>query len=357
MTYYIRMGASFRIADSNALDIKEILPPATYTVAYDKMAEQYFLEIVDNLEVAGKIYGDTPKLAQRILDTFEDRKGSTGIMLSGEKGSGKTLLARVLSADALRQGIPTIIINEPWHGEQFNTFMQSIEQPTVVLFDEFEKTYQDRVKQEAMLTLFDGVYQSKKLFIITCNDAYRVNDHMKNRPGRIYYRKDYKGLEREFIEEYCQDNLKDKSHIPAICRIAVAFSEFNFDILKALVEEMNRYGEDPRTVMELLNAKPEFSTSTTYTTRLTTVGGKTIRGSWTGSPLNGTVIRIWLENDSDVAAVFGSNDPDNDEYVDFHGNDLISLNHETGEFNFQNRDGHKLSLIKATKSAYNKDAF
>jgi hypothetical protein len=34
------------------------------------------------------------------------------------------------------------------------------------------------------------------------------------------------------------------------------FDSFNFDILKALIEEMNRYKEDPIKALEMLNAKP-----------------------------------------------------------------------------------------------------
>ncbi|HRZ82907.1 MAG TPA: hypothetical protein P5069_10620, partial [Candidatus Hydrogenedentes bacterium] len=45
--------------------------------------------------------------------------------------------------------------------EAFNTFMQAIEQPLVVLFDEFEKVYDDQ-EQQALLTLLDGVYPSNK---------------------------------------------------------------------------------------------------------------------------------------------------------------------------------------------------
>ena len=71
--------------------------------------------------------------------------------------------------------------------------MQDIEQPCIILFDEFEKVYDDQ-DQEKALTLLDGVFPSRKLFIMTVNNKWRVNEHMRNRPGRIYYMLDFAGF-------------------------------------------------------------------------------------------------------------------------------------------------------------------
>jgi hypothetical protein len=42
------------------------------------------------------------------------------------------------------------------------------------------------------------------------NDKFKVNQHMRNRPGRIFYMIEYKGLDKQFIREYCQDRLDAK---------------------------------------------------------------------------------------------------------------------------------------------------
>ena len=59
-----------------------------------------------------------------------------------EKGSGKTLLAQHTSILAAKEhGIPTIVVNKPWFGDNFNSFIQSISQPLIIFFDEFEKVH------------------------------------------------------------------------------------------------------------------------------------------------------------------------------------------------------------------------
>jgi hypothetical protein len=135
--------------------------------------------------------------------------------------------------------------------------MQSITQPCLICFDEFEKVY-DNQQQTAVLTLLDGVFPSKKLFVLTCNDKWRIDEHMRNRPGRIFYMLDFKGLAIEFITEYCEENLNNKDQIENVCRVSSMFAEFNFDLLKALVEEMNRYNETAQEAIKMLNAKPQF---------------------------------------------------------------------------------------------------
>jgi len=135
----LQSGTSFRTVNVDDVTVLDVLPVQNYSVNYNSMVDQYSLEPIDNFTLPAKIYGDVTKHTKRILNTFKSRPNSTGVSLSGEKGSGKSLLAKNIAIEAQSHNIATIVINEPFCGDTFNKFIQSIECPTIVLFDEFEK--------------------------------------------------------------------------------------------------------------------------------------------------------------------------------------------------------------------------
>jgi ATPase family associated with various cellular activities (AAA) len=267
MTYYIRRSGNYFPTDQAAMQIEQRLPAGNYSIGITSNGD-WFLEPVGLFERPPKFYGDLTKNAARIMTTFNDRDASTGVLLAGEKGSGKSQLARELAMRCYEQSIPTLIIGAPYCGEKFNDFIQSIDQPACVLFDEFEKVYNSE-QQQAMLTLLDGMYPTKKLFVLTCNSFYRIDTHMRNRPGRLFYSLEFKGLTEADIRDYCDDKLKNKDHLESVVKFTYLFTAFNFDMLKALVEEMNRFDEPANQAYLMLNARPTPEESTvTYDVKL-----------------------------------------------------------------------------------------
>lgn len=358
MTHYIKNGNTFRVMDAEAIDLSNKLPAGNYMVQIDQNGI-YYLACIASFELPTKLYGDVERNTHRIITTYHDRSASTGILLTGEKGSGKTMLAKNLSNTLLLEGIATVVINECMYGDAFNKFIQSIDQPCVILFDEFEKVYKDE-EQEQILTLLDGVFPTKKMFIFTSNESRRINSHMCNRPGRVFYTIRHSGLEDEFIRQYCKDTLKNKTYIDEICKLSVLFDAFNFDMLKALIEEMNRYDESPQDSMRILNAIPEDDDSNEFNVSLVIDGAKMKdnrlqdNGIWWGNPLHPSGFEIsyrnplhdqgdepyWLQVVIDLATLIS-----------------MEVDPKTGTFEFTNSLGQYVKLVRAKKMYYNYHAF
>jgi hypothetical protein len=250
-TYYFKTGNIVNVEPSDALEVLDHLPATTYIVKQNVQTNRLYLQTTENFSLPAKVYGNPISRVERIKRTFDDRNRSTGILLAGDKGSGKTLLSKALSISLLQEGIPTIVVNEPWCGQEFNNLIGNIKQPAVVIFDEFDKVY-NKDEQQELLTLLDGTVETKKLFVLTTNSGY-IDEHLLNRPGRIYYKFQYAGIDETFVREYLNDTLNNKSYIDEFVRVSNSFSSFTFDMCQTLVEEMNRYGESPTNAIQDLN--------------------------------------------------------------------------------------------------------
>lgn len=253
-TIYITNEKSFYPAVEDTTEPIRKLPVGTYFVTHD-MKLGFGFTAMDDMPVPAKVYGNLGRYADRILNTFGDRPAGTGVLLAGEKGSGKTLLSKILSARLRDVGVSTFVINTPYCGDEFNDFIQKYQDPALVLFDEFEKVYNERNRQNQMLTLLDGSFPSKKLYVMTINDSSGLNAMLMNRPGRLYYALKFDGMTDEEVRQYAADNLKDQSQIEALAFACAGFQKLNFDMLSAIVAEMNRYNENPTDAMRMLNAR------------------------------------------------------------------------------------------------------
>jgi hypothetical protein len=346
MSNFLKSGNAYFVNGVVPEDSFEFLPPGTYALKEKKPNGPLYFEAIDDFKMPDKMFGDVSKNTDRILNTFLDRPDATGVMLTGEKGSGKSFLAKNLAAQAAKlHKIPTILINQPWCGETFNTFIQSIKQPMILIFDEFEKVY-DRDDQSELLTLLNGVYPSKKLFIFTCNDVHKVSEYMHNRPGRLYYLIEYDGLNSDFIIEYCQYKLKPElqHHINSICSFSNLFSKFNFDMLQALVEEMNRYNEPPDEAIRLLNIKPQVTNNVDEFIPALYINGRrldsrNLHDNWTGNPLSQNILilaKIEIRDGIIVEDLLVAN-KDNIGWnsILFELADLKKVDYKTGEFTFE----------------------
>lgn len=227
----------------------EKLAPGIYELSYNPLTSEVSFTEKAPYELPGKIYGNAISRADRILTTHEDfTDRNTGVLLIGDAGSGKSLLAKVLANRFVTEVADGVVITfaQPYKGSLLERMLSDIKQPCLVLIDEFEKFY-DRDDQKALLTVMDGGSVVDKLFVLTANDEGQVNRHIMNRPGRAHYCYRYHGLDEAFVRDYAAENIADKTQIEELVLLSYRVPGFSFDILKALISEANRFKE---TVME-----------------------------------------------------------------------------------------------------------
>lgn len=346
MGYLLQSGDSYTPAPSKEA-LLEGLPPGVFTVE-ESMSGLYFKR-AEELPTVSRVYGNLARYRDRILSTFKDRASNTGVLLAGEKGSGKSLLGRLISVGAMEEGMATVMVNRAIHGAALGPLLGHLSTPAVIFFDEFEKTYDEH--QESILSLLDGTAPGKHLFVFTVNDTYRVDRHMRNRPGRLYYNIEFSGLDADFIREYCQDRLEDASHGEAIVTMSTLFEQFNFDMLKALVEEMNRYGETPQEAVKMLNIAPPQESNRRYSVTIFDPEGKErepLYGEFRGNPLFMREYELGVELNPTGGSGKRSEEPlaqwerellgedeDNDRYYfTVSASDLVNYNSQSQTFEF-----------------------
>ena len=217
-TKFMINGSTINVFNMNEETALDYLPAKIYTLKYDDFSG-FFLEITkDILELPEKIYGKTMERVNKCLQTYQERTASTGILLTGDKGTGKSLLMSLLANEAIdKLELPVILIKDAFNGTKFVSFIESLGECCLV-FDEFGKMYvsddrhtgDNEVPQKALLSLMDGVDKTKRLIIMTENHEFDINEFMLNRPSRVYYHFRYRKLDEESIVGYCNDHDVDK---------------------------------------------------------------------------------------------------------------------------------------------------
>lgn len=233
--------------------------PGIYTIQYHKESDTYSLELTqEGFKLPPVLYGNVRKNATRVWNTFSISKLSTGILLTGESGSGKSLLAEVICNMAISKGIPVIYITAI---KMTSNLVMQLQRLTdvVIYMDEFGKC-SDRDIQNTMLSFFSDT-TTRKLFILTENNTWMVSNFILNRPGRIRYHIDYSKIPKNIVADYLSKNCKDETFKNDVFKLYLSSKTFSFDHLQTLVSEHDRYPEDDLSqLLEILNlgilAKP-----------------------------------------------------------------------------------------------------
>lgn len=241
----INSSGSFKIFGDSVKTYNR-LPVGTYSVVFNPNEGYSLVQKSDMIITEEKIYGNNQKKVDKAMKSYIHSSKNFGVLLSGDKGIGKTLFLKMLATSAIKEGIPVIVVSNSY--PNIADFISSIEQDAIVVFDEFEKIFRVGVQigngpspQDELLPLLDGTDCGHKMFVVTCNAVSQISYFMLNRPGRFHYHFELKPPTHEEITEYLRDKLNPEYH-DNIEKIANLASVMNmpYDHLRAIVFEMNQ---------------------------------------------------------------------------------------------------------------------
>lgn len=235
----------------NNIDMFDKLPTSYYDVKFSEREGFYLTKHPDFEKTEEKVYGPSEQRVKKVFSSFSKSNRNLGVILSGDKGIGKSLTARMMCMEAVLRGYPVILVNNDYPG--LADFIGNIDEEVVVLFDEFDKTFTTITrnlynnnpvatteKQSTLLGLFDGIYSGKKLFIITCNELRNLSSLLLNRTGRFHYHFQFEYPGDDEITLYMKDKLDPKYY--GEIKNVIAFSrrtQLNYDTLRSIAFELN----------------------------------------------------------------------------------------------------------------------
>ena len=267
-------GTQFQMI-SGAVNINQQLEPNIYEVRTPPM-QPTMLVVRQNVDLTSpdKVFGKIPKIVEKTYSAFDRRNRNTGLLLSGNRGMGKTLCIRLIMQEAVKRGYPIIVLDRGSEVMNAINLLNQITQPVVVIMDEFEKVFQvdldddgDREgdgAQTPFLSMLDGIgVAGKKLFVASINNSNRISKFLLNRPGRFYYHYEFTSLGFKEMVDYLSSRLTnmDEKKIKYAASVLQTY-EMNYDGMSAIADELNAGYDISETISDLnldRNGFEEFS--------------------------------------------------------------------------------------------------
>jgi hypothetical protein len=242
----------------NALTIEQTLENKNYLFNFDENGNCW-LEDIEEFKFPDKVYDVSDELRNLIKTSYDANKKNLGVLLTGNKGQGKSLTAKLICTD-LNQ--PVIIINKQIPTEvNFTTFLNNIKQDHTLFVDEFEKLFDTKKTgnttdgyhtQESFLSFMDGVTSNehKVLFLMTTNES--VNEFFINRPSRIKFLQEYAELPEDLFNMIVDDKLANPEFKKDL-EENVSLVNLNIDLLISIIDDINLFGKPFSTFKSMYN--------------------------------------------------------------------------------------------------------
>jgi hypothetical protein len=250
ITVWKNVGNTYSQSE-DSLTVKK-LPVGVYTISEDIFKNLHLHHTSDQFTINHKVYGFDDTFIKRVNVAWNASKDNLGVLLSGVKGGGKSITAKMICNQT---NLPVILVER--NHDNLTSFLSQIQQDVVVFIDEYEKIYEE---SNELLSLMDGIHKSqfRKLFLLTTNEMY-ISKYLLQRPSRIRYVKKYANLSKEMIEEIIDDLLINKEFREDAIETISDLELITIDLVISIVNEINIHNQKASEFIDIFNAHPQFS--------------------------------------------------------------------------------------------------
>ncbi len=251
---WAREGTTFHYR--SRADVAEIIPGGIYQ--FVMTMQGWFIEKkAEEFEFPFKVYHASDGIMDRIVKFWETNSGNLGVLMNGLRGAGKTMTAQLLANRLIKDhNLPVLVVSSPI---PLGLLFDTIRQDMMVIFDEFEKSH-DEKHQQALLSTIDGMSRNthKRLIVYTTNTP-DINENFKDRPSRIHYQFEFNRVSDEVIEGLIDDSLPiELMHLKEnILSFLSTRKICTIDIVKAVIAEVKTFCEPPQeSVLNISKGEP-----------------------------------------------------------------------------------------------------
>lgn len=244
-TKFVKIGEEIRIKDSMSCIDFEFEKDKIYNAKWDMYDEEFIFSEVSDFALPEKLYitDEIDKFKNKVLKRFDvTKKGVVGVMLSGLKGAGKTIIAKYIAKEVNK---PIILLDSVTGNGMIKLFEAFSDVDACFIYDEFDKNL-DKPTIKNMLKTMDGVNTvGKKLILFTCNEEGGISQYFADRCSRIFYWKKFKEADPSMIKEVINDKLDDKSKVDDVLDYIINnFECISFDNIYSFASEVNINPDD-----------------------------------------------------------------------------------------------------------------
>lgn len=248
MTEFLKIGNNI-IAKPKGTDY-DLINGKVYDLKWDDYEGKPIFTENGELNLPKKVYKSKEDIIfnKRVLTYFNNTSAiTTGVMLAGVKGTGKSIEAKVLAQES---GLPIIIIDNGYPSSRLVQFFKSFSTPVCVILDEVEKTR----NTEKLLDFLDGIEKTaKKLVLMTCNELNKVSEYMQDRCSRVRYLRKYTVENNfEFLPEIIKDLcIKDGEKVQKYIEDNITLP--SMDNLYSLLTEIKLFENDNIPLQDIVS--------------------------------------------------------------------------------------------------------